>query len=99
MLPALGKLKLKRVIDLLNHFPRSYNTRCLIKDLKAGMHASITGTVQSAQNKATKRRRMKLTEVVVSDGTGAITALFFSQPWLLDRFKPGVKVRMSGAVD
>ncbi len=99
MLAALVKLKLKRVIDLLNHFPRSYNTRCLIKDLKAGMHASITGTVQSSQNKATKRRRMKLTEVVVSDGTGTITALFFSQPWLLDRFKPGVKVRMSGPVD
>jgi ATP-dependent DNA helicase RecG len=98
-LPALGKLKLRRVIDLLNHFPRSYNTRSLIKDLKAGMHASVSGTVQTAQNKATKRRRMKLTEVVISDGTGAITALFFNQPWLADKFKPGAMVRMSGVVD
>ncbi|MBX3459414.1 MAG: ATP-dependent DNA helicase RecG [Planctomycetes bacterium] len=99
VLSALARLKLKRVIDALNHFPRSYNVRSAIKDLRAGMVASVVGAVKSAANKATKRSRMKLTEVVIDDGTGAVTAVFFNQPWLVDRFKPGAKVRISGPVD
>ncbi len=99
VLSALARLKLKRAIDLLNHFPRAYNTRCAIKDLKAGLFASVTGEVTSCSNKATKRRRMKLTEVAIDDGTGAIKAVFFNQPWLEDKFRVGTRVRLSGPVD
>ncbi|MCA8945104.1 MAG: hypothetical protein KDB29_02650, partial [Planctomycetes bacterium] len=53
--PALSRLKIKRVIDLLNHFPRTYNHRVNISQLKPGMYASVTGEVVSAENKATKR--------------------------------------------
>ncbi|MCA8913758.1 MAG: DNA helicase RecG, partial [Planctomycetes bacterium] len=78
--PALSRLKLRRVIDLLNHFPRAYNHRVSISQLKPGMYASVTGHVVSAENKATKRRRMKLTEVLVEDSSGTIKAVFFNQP-------------------
>ena len=97
--PALSRLKLKRVIDLLNHFPRAYNQRVSVSQLKAGMYASITGSVVSAENKATKRSRMKLTEVVVEDSSGTIKGVFFNQPWLTGKFQPGMRVRISGPVD
>ncbi|MCZ7605676.1 MAG: ATP-dependent DNA helicase RecG [Planctomycetota bacterium] len=97
--PALARLKLKRVIDLLNHFPRAYNQRVTISQLKAGMYASVTGQVVSAETKATKRSRMKLTEAVVNDGTGAIKAVWFNQPWLTGKLHPGARIRLSGPVD
>jgi len=96
---ALERLKLTRVIDVLNHFPRSYVTRSNVKDLKPGMHASITGTVVGTEVRATKRRRMKLTEVIINDGTAAIRAIFFNQPWLADKLKPGLRVQVAGPVD
>jgi ATP-dependent DNA helicase RecG len=96
---AVARLKLKRVIDVLNHFPRTYNTRSEIARLKAGMHASIQGRVVSVEGKATKRSRTKVTEVVVQDDTSTIRAVFFNQPWLASKFKPGLSVRMSGLVE
>ena len=97
--PALLRLKIKRVIDLLDHFPRAYNHRVSVSQLKPGMYASVTGTVVSAENKATKRRRMKLTEVLVEDSSGTIKAVFFNQPWLTGKLVPGIRVRLSGPVD
>jgi len=99
ILGAFARLKLKRVIDLLNHFPRNYNRRATIATLLSGMTASIVGKVVSATNKATKHRRMKVTEVLVEDGTGTIKAVFFNQPWMSGKMVPGVRVRLSGPVD
>ena len=97
--PGITRLKLKRVIDLLNHFPRAYNQRVGIAALRPGMYASVTGEVVNAENKATKRRRMKLTEVVIRDDSGVLKGVFFNQPWLTGKFKPGMRVRLSGPVD
>ncbi|MCF6228219.1 MAG: ATP-dependent DNA helicase RecG [Planctomycetes bacterium] len=99
LLKPYHKLKVKSVIDLLNHFPRSYSTRVQIKDLLAGTNASIVGTVKSCQNKATSRRRLKLTELVIEDGTGEVKAVFFNQPWLVNKLQVGLKVQISGPVD
>jgi ATP-dependent DNA helicase RecG len=99
VMAGLSRLKLKRVIDLLNHFPRAYNQRVAISELKPGMYASVTGEVVSAENKATKRRRMKLTEVVIRDESRQLKGVFFNQPWLTGRFTPGIKVRLCGPVE
>ncbi|MCC6575455.1 MAG: ATP-dependent DNA helicase RecG [Planctomycetes bacterium] len=96
---AIKRLKLRRVIDVLNHFPRAYNVRAKIAELKSGDTATIVGEVTSANNKASKKRGFKLTEVVITDGSGSIKAVFFQQPWLTGRYKPGVRVKMSGPVD
>lgn len=99
LLEPLARLKLLRVIDLLNHFPRGYSQRASVKDLKAGMHACLVAKVVSASNKATKKRRLKLTEVLLDDGSGLIKAVFFNQPWLVSRFAPDTVLRLSGLVD
>ncbi|MEE9311901.1 MAG: OB-fold nucleic acid binding domain-containing protein, partial [Planctomycetota bacterium] len=99
LLKPYHKLKVKSVIDLLNHFPRSYSTRVQMKDLLAGTNASVVGTVVSCQNKATSRRRLKLTELVIEDGTGEVKAVFFNQPWLVSKLQVGLKVQISGPVD
>ena len=96
---ALARMGIKRAIDLLNHFPRAYSKRMTIRELRAGMNASIAGKVVIAQNRTSKRKRVQLTEVVVHDGTGSIKAIFFNQPWISSRLVQGVRVRMSGPVD
>ena len=95
----LARLGLHRVIDLLNHFPRGYSQRTSIRDLKPGMHASIVAKVLGAANKATKKKRMKLTEITLDDGTGVLKAVFFNQPWLVSKFAPGTALRLTGPVE
>jgi ATP-dependent DNA helicase RecG len=99
VLEALARLGVKRVMDLLNHFPRAYNAVVPIGRLKQGMTAVIFGDVAQVQTKSTKRKRMKITEAVIRDDTGAITAVFFNQPWLSNQLKPGRKVRLTGPVE
>ncbi|MBE7493000.1 MAG: ATP-dependent DNA helicase RecG [Planctomycetes bacterium] len=96
---ALDRLKLKRVIDVLNHFPRGYNRRTTIGALKTGMTASVTGKVLNAATKAARRSRVKVTEVVLQDATGSIKAVFFNQPWIAGKLLPGLTVRVSGPVE
>ncbi len=95
----LARLGLSRVIDLLNHFPRGYSQRTSIRDLKPGMHASIVAKVLSASNKATKKRRLKITEVTLDDGSGVLKAVFFNQPWLVNKFAAGTALRLTGPVE
>ena len=44
------------------------------------------------------RKRMKIFELVVGDGTGIITAKWFNQPYMKNVFKVGQKVILNGKV-
>lgn len=99
LIPTLGRLDITRPIDLLNHFPRAWNRRAGIADLRTGEKASVVAEVVSCVNKPTRRRRMKLTELVVKDDTGVLKAVFFNQPWLTSKFTTGRKIKLSGVVE
>lgn len=99
---TLRKLGLQTLGDLLWHLPRRYDDYSkleTINHLWYGQEVTIIATIESATMRAVRRGSMKLTEAVVSDGTGSLTVTWFNQPWIAKRLKPGKAIVLSGRVD
>jgi len=96
-----AKLNIKTVGDLLYHFPFRYDdfsSFTPIAELQPDSQATVRGTILSAKNINIFRRRMTLTEAVIEDESGAIKSVWFNQPYLLNQFKPGRQINVSGKV-
>ncbi len=97
---ALAALGIESVGDLLTHFPRRYIDRSQIRPisaLKEGEEPTVVATVRSAGRRALRGGRT-LVEVVVGDGTGYLSLVWFNQDWPLERLKPGFTAAFSGRV-
>lgn len=97
----LEKLKIKTVRDLLYHFPSRYDdfsNFTPISEIKPGFQSSARGTILNAKNIRIFRRNMVLTEVIIEDDAGAIKSVWFNQPYLINQFKPGRLINLSGKV-
>ncbi len=95
------KLAINTVEDALTHLPRRYEDRGNFKkisQIKYGENETISGIVKAAGINVTTRKRMKIFELVVGDGTGIITAKWFNQPYMKNVFKVGQKVILNGKV-
>ena len=82
---ALNRLGLETVQDLLFYFPFRYDdfTKSLpIADLKVNLNSIIIVTVELIQNNRSARRRLYLTEALVSDDSDPIKIIWFNQPFL-----------------
>ncbi|MBI1888876.1 MAG: ATP-dependent DNA helicase RecG [Candidatus Spechtbacteria bacterium] len=95
----LQRMGIKEVKDLLFHFPHRYqdfsNIRA-IRDVGLGEVVTILGKVLDIQNTRTPRKRMNITEAIVEDASGAIKAVWFNQPFLLQNLRPELHVVLSG---
>ena len=102
-------LDLHTVDDLLHHYPRRYVRRgevTPLNALKPDEHVTVQAEVVTATNKVYGRpdprrrgRQPVRTEVVVSDGTGALLLLtFFNQHWRADQLKAGTLGLFAGKV-
>ncbi|MEK7135067.1 MAG: ATP-dependent DNA helicase RecG, partial [Patescibacteria group bacterium] len=67
-------------------------------DLKPNSQATAHGTILNAKNIQIFRRHLVLTEIIVEDNSGAIKSIWFNQPYLLNQFKPGRQLNLSGKV-
>lgn len=97
----LKKLELETAQDLLFYFPFRYDdfSLCLpIADLKINTNVSIIGTVELIQNKRSFKRKMYLTEALISDESDTIKILWFNQPFLTRTLKVGDKISLAGRV-
>lgn len=97
----LKKLELETAQDLLFYFPFRYDdfSLCLpIADLKINTNANIVGTVELIQNKRSFKRKMYLSEALISDETDTIKILWFNQPFLTRTLKVGDKISLAGRV-
>ncbi|TSC76119.1 MAG: ATP-dependent DNA helicase RecG [Parcubacteria group bacterium Gr01-1014_31] len=97
----LGKLGIRIVAELLRHYPFRYDDFGLIlpiAKLSAGITATVGGKIELITNRRSPRRRMMLTEAVISDASGEISAVWFNQPYLTRMFKPGDEVYLAGQV-
>lgn len=95
------RLGINIVEDALTHLPRRYEDRGNFKkisQIKYGEIETISGIVKAAGINVTTRKRMKIFELVVGDGTGIITAKWFNQPYMKNVFKVGQKVILNGKV-
>jgi len=88
--------------DLLYYLPYRYEDRrhpVHISDV--GRHVDtpilLRGKVMSAAMHITRLRRMKVFEVVLEDGTGAVKLVWFNQGFLSDQIKRGDRLSIFGA--
>jgi ATP-dependent DNA helicase RecG len=99
---SLARLGMKTLGDMLYYFPRRYEDYTLLKPIQALMYGDVVtvlGTIQSAQNRPVRGGKMSVVEVVIGDGTGSMRVTFFNQPWLMNRFKTGDAISVSGKID
>lgn len=97
----LSKLGIETVEDLLLHFPRRYyDRRQIIKISQAaiGKESTFIATVLAVSLRKTRKGQSVLT-VAVGDETGNVELVFFNQPYLEKRFRPGERIIISGAVN
>lgn len=95
------KLKIETVGDLLWHFPFRYEdfSRFVkINELKPGQQATVQGVINEVSVRRTWRKKMFLTEALISDETGNIRAVWFNQPYLKNILRPGKWVNLAGRV-
>jgi ATP-dependent DNA helicase RecG len=93
----LAKLGLATVRDLLEHRPRRYEAavpEVAIAALRGDDEVAIAGEVLNVSSR--RRGRLTIVTVRVSDGTAAVNATFFNQPWLAQQLAPGVRIRLRG---
>jgi ATP-dependent DNA helicase RecG len=94
----LNRLGLDTVFDLLWNIPRAYFNRAnvnRITELKDGEAASIRGKICSAGTSRT-RGGMTIFKALVEDDSGAITAVWFNQPFMSRIIKPGQEIFLTG---
>jgi ATP-dependent DNA helicase RecG len=75
-------LDLHTVGDLLHHYPRRYAERgelTRLADLPLDEHVTVVAQVAKAEKKTYNRGRGVRLEVVVTDGSGALTLVFFNK--------------------
>jgi ATP-dependent DNA helicase RecG len=98
----LKKLELATAQDLLLYFPFRYDdfSRVTpIKDLKPGESANVVGRLELIQNKRSFRRRMNITEALVTDGDSSVKVIWFNQPYITKNLKEGDLISIAGKVD
>lgn len=99
---SLAKLGMRTLGDMLYFFPRRYEDYTLLKPIQALMYndvVTVLGTIQSIHNRPIRGGKQSIIEVIISDGTGSLRISFFNQPWLMNRFKQGEPISVSGKVD
>lgn len=96
----LNKLGIFTIYDLIEHYPRRYEDRSILKPI----NALICGSVETFQAKVlniidTKPRpNMIITKARVQDKTGVANLVWFNQPYKKKSLKIGMDLIISGKV-
>ena len=96
----LRKLKIETVGDLLYHLPRKYLDCSKIVPMnraRRSQFCTVRGNVIDAESRRTFSGKT-IAKFVLTDGTGAIAAVWFNAPYMARAMKEGDVVIMSGVV-
>jgi len=97
----LNKLGISTIEDALTYLPWRYEDRGNIKKigrLAYGSFETVSGEVVSADVVQTRRQRVKVFELVITDGSGMLVGSWFNQPFMKKAFRSRQKVILSGIV-
>ena len=99
----LAKLDIHTVEDLLYTLPNRYEDRRefrKIAHLRDGFHEVFYGEILACGESMTSRRRRRLFEVVVGDGSGQVALKWFHyrKDWMTKRFTVGRRAVFTGEV-
>jgi len=98
---AWESLGIRTIGDLLLTLPRRYDDFSRItkiSDAQNGDFVTLEGTVIKCIKLNTFRKRFAVFRLMFDDGSGKLAANFFNQPWVLEEFKPGRKIFLSGKI-
>ncbi|GAA3024948.1 ATP-dependent DNA helicase RecG [Kitasatospora albolonga] len=94
-------LKLRTVGDLLHHYPRKYVERgqlTSLDELEIDEHVTVLARVEKVTLIPFKARKGDRLEVVVTDGRGRLSLVFFNQGWRQKDLRPGTQGLFAGKV-
>lgn len=97
----LSRLNIKTVRDALYYLPYRYEDRRDIKKICSLIYGKLetaTGRITSMDIIQPRRGRLKIFELVISDGSGVLKGKWFNQPFMKKYFKVGDEVILSGVV-
>ncbi|HJW93992.1 MAG TPA: ATP-dependent DNA helicase RecG, partial [Thermoanaerobaculia bacterium] len=99
---ALAAAGITTLRDLLWFFPFRYEDRrhpTRVADLGRYLDTPVLlrGKVISARAHVSPRKRMKIFEAVLEDGTGAVKLVWFNQPYLAEQIARGDRLSVFGA--
>ncbi len=95
----LTKAGFEQAQDLLYHVPFRYEDRTNFKrivDLRPDEHAVVHGEIFVSGVRTTARKRVRLFQAKIGDGSGFLLATFFNQPYLEDVLTKGRRVIIYG---
>jgi ATP-dependent DNA helicase RecG len=98
---ALKKLGLETLHDLLYHFPVRYGESydvLSIENLEPKKRVTIYGTLKNLKTNKTFQGRVPMAQATITDDTGSIKCIWFSQPYIAKMFENGDLVRAEGIV-
>jgi len=86
--------------DLLWHLPHRYEDRSSPRRIASLTQpegaVTVGGRIIQAVGRRAWRRRMKIVEAVIDDGTGSLPVVWFNQPYLATTLKEGMRVWLYG---
>ena len=97
----LKKLGVTTVEEALSYLPWRYEDRGNLKKISRlayGTYETVAGDVVSAEVVQTRRQRVRVFELVITDGSGVLVGSWFNQPFMKKTFRQGQKVILSGIV-
>jgi len=94
-----ARLGILTVRDLIEHFPsryEKYGPAVPVANLAIGEVQTVVGRVLNVRSAGFGRTGRVVASV--ADNTGRMVATWFGSPWMLERLKPGLWVRLRGKV-
>lgn len=95
-------LGIETIYDLLYFFPfryEDYSEITPISKLRPNTTTNVIGTVELIQNRRSARKRMKITEALITDGTEQLKVIWFNQPFIAKNISTGDKISLAGKID
>ena len=92
------RLGLRSVLDLLFYFPRDYEDFTDLRAIKSLEHDAVVSVAGTVTDLELRRSRRPVLGVLIEDGTGALRAMWFNQPYMHLKFAMGQRVLFSGKV-
>lgn len=98
----LHEIGIKNIQDLLYYFPKRYIDYSNLKPINRieyGENLTIIGTVKSINTRNVRDGKMKITEAIISDGSGSLRLNWFNNPWIEKSISKHSQIVISGTVE
>lgn len=100
-LATLKKLDLGTLLDLIFYFPNRYEryeTCSDINSIAINQPVIISGKIDLISNKRSFKKRINITEALISNDSGLLEIIWFNQPFITKTLKAGDYISLAGKI-